>query len=412
MGQSLLRFRTEHMMMFHRSTKILSEERLHGFSPVTLLSLFALCLFFSPSRAQADEILNTVHSHYREQIQRIRDSLERDKDVAEQKEALADARRTVRWVFEEPGAAALESRIINRKVSKEFFELGIPVIIHPIPTRPFLFQRFSDHSIRITNFEKGTILVKTSIPYLQDGGMKKARTEGILLAALLMRDQVLYLPVREKILLKRDVPPEALLPNGPLAMTILNRAITPSGFKVQTLPLAAGGGIVLVRMEIPIPLHLGGQIATKISNLSFSSNLPSQKRQYRRTLPTGLILDARHLRISPFRDIILASDEGYILMKPDEGRDSGSLPLGWAAFTDTLSPTLLRERVGPHPLTVRADELVHRQVFLLPQDEARKVAFLFSGTTLLNTGHILIRVAPGKSLSPDRISHTLPQRKK
>ena len=405
------------MMMFHRLTKILPEGSLHGFSPVPLItpfmfSLFSLCLFFSPSPAHADEILDTVHSHYREQIQRIRDSLERDKDEAEQKEALADARRTVRWVFEEPGAAALEARIINRKVSKEFFELGIPVIIHPIPARPFLLQRFTDHSIRVTNFEKGTILVKTSIPYLQDGGMKKARTEAILLAALLLRDQVLFLPVREKFLLKRDLPPEALLPNGPLAMTILNRAITPSGFKVQTLPLAAGGGIVLVRMEIPIPLHLGGQMATKISNLSFSSNLPIQKRRYRQTLPTGLILDARHLRISPFRDIILASDEGYILMKPDEGRDSGALPLGWAAFTDTLTPTLLLERVGPHPLTVQPDELVHRQVFLLPQVEARKVAFLFSGTTLLSTGHILIRLAPGKSLPPHTISHTMPRRKK
>nr|EES52582.1 MAG: protein of unknown function [Leptospirillum ferrodiazotrophum] len=405
------------MMMFHRLTKILPEGSLHGFSPVPLLtpfmfSLFSLCLFFSPSPAHADEILDTVHSHYREQIQRIRDSLERDKDEAEQKEALADARRTVRWVFEEPGAAALEARIINRKVSKEFFQLGIPVIIHPVPARPFLLQRFTDHSIRVTNFEKGTILVKTSIPYLQDGGMKKARTEAILLAALLLRDQVLFLPVREKFLLKRDLPPEALLPNGPLAMTILNRAITPSGFKVQTLPLAAGGGIVLVRMEIPIPLHLGGQMATKISNLSFSSNLPIQKRRYRQTLPTGLILDARHLRISPFRDIILASDEGYILMKPDEGRDSGALPLGWAAFTDTLTPTLLLERVGPHPLTVQPDELVHRQVFLLPQVEARKVAFLFSGTTLLSTGHILIRLAPGKSLPPHTISHTMPRRKK
>ena len=405
------------MMMFHRLTKILPEGSLHGFSPVPLItpfmfSLFSLCLFFSPSPAHADEILDTVHSHYREQIQRIRDSLERDKDKAEQKEALADARRTVRWVFEEPGAAALEARIINRKVSKEFFQLGIPVIIHPVPARPFLLQRFTDHSIRVTNFEKGTILVKTSIPYLQDGGMKKARTEAILLAALLLRDQVLFLPVREKFLLKRDLPPEALLPNGPLAMTILNRAITPSGFKVQTLPLAAGGGIVLVRMEIPIPLHLGGQMATKISNLSFSSNLPIQKRRYRQTLPTGLILDARHLRISPFRDIILASDEGYILMKPDEGRDSGALPLGWAAFTDTLTPTLLLERVGPHPLTVRPDELVHRQVFLLPQVEARKVAFLFSGTTLLSTGHILIRLAPGKSLTPHTISHTMPRRKK
>ena len=405
------------MMMFHRLTKILPEGSLHGFSPVPLIapfmfSLFSLCLFFSPSPAHADEILDTVHSHYREQIQRIRDSLERDKDEAEQKEVLADARRTVRWVFEEPGAAALEARIINRKVSKEFFQLGIPVIIHPVPARPFLLQRFTDHSIRVTNFEKGTILVKTSIPYLQDGGMKKARTEAILLAALLLRDQVLFLPVREKFLLKRDLPPEALLPNGPLAMTILNRAITPSGFKVQTLPLAAGGGIVLVRMEIPIPLHLGGEMATKISNLSFSSNLPIQKRRYRQTLPTGLILDARHLRISPFRDIILASDEGYILMKPDEGRDSGALPLGWAAFTDTLTPTLLLERVGPHPLTVRPDELVHRQVFLLPQVEARKVAFLFSGTTLLSTGHILIRLAPGKSLPPHTISHTMPRRKK
>ena len=405
------------MMMFHRLTKILPEGSLHGFSPVPLIapfmfSLFSLCLFFSPSPAHADEILDTVHSHYREQIQRIRDSLERDKDEAEQKEVLADARRTVRWVFEEPGAAALEARIINRKVSKEFFQLGIPVIIHPVPARPFLLQRFTDHSIRVTNFEKGTILVKTSIPYLQDGGMKKARTEAILLAALLLRDQVLFLPVREKFLLKRDLPPEALLPNGPLAMMILNRALTPSGFKVQTLPLAAGGGIVLVRMEIPIPLHLGGQMATKISNLSFSSNLPIQKRRYRQTLPTGLILDARHLRISPFRDIILASDEGYILMKPDEGRDSGALPLGWAAFTDTLTPTLLLERVGPHPLTVQPDELVHRQVFLLPQVEARKVAFLFSGTTLLSTGHILIRLAPGKSLPPHTISHTMPRRKK
>ena len=403
--------------MFHRLTKILPEGSLHGFSPVPLItpfmfSLFSLCLFFSPSPAHADEILDTVHSHYREQIQRIRDSLERDKDEAEQKESLADARRTVRWVFEEPGAAALEARLINRKVSKEFFQLGIPIIIHPVPARPFLLQRFTDHSIRVTNFEKGTILVKTSIPYLQDGGMKKARTEAILLAALLLRDQVLFLPVREKFLLKRDLPPEALLPNGPLAMTILNRAITPSGFKVQTLPLAAGGGIVLVRMEIPIPLHLGGQMATKISNLSFSSNLPIQKRRYRQTLPTGLILDARHLRISPFRDIILASDEGYILMKPDEGRDSGALPLGWAAFTDTLTPTLLLERVGPHPLTVQPDELVHRQVFLLPQVEARKVAFLFSGTTLLSTGHILIRLAPGKSLPPHTISHTMPRRKK
>ena len=405
------------MMMFHRLTKILPEGSLHGFSPVPLIapfmfSLFSLCLFFSPSPAHADEILDTVHSHYREQIQRIRDSLERDKDEAEQKEVLADARRTVRWVFEEPGAAALEARIINRKVSKEFFQLGIPVIIHPVPARPFLLQRFTDHSIRVTNFEKGTILVKASIPYLQDGGMKKARTEAILLAAILLRDQILFLPVREKFLLKRDLPPEALLPNGPLAMMILNRALTPSGFKVQTLPLAAGGGIVLVRMEIPIPLHLGGQIATKISNLSFSSNLPIQKRRYRQTLPTGLILDARHLRISPFRDIILASNEGYILMKPDEGRDSGALPLGWAAFTDTLTPTLLRERVGPHPLTVRPDELVHRQVFLLPQVEARKVAFLFSGTTLLSTGHILIRLSPGKSLPPHTTSHTMPRRKK
>ncbi|MGC8530070.1 MAG: hypothetical protein ACP5OP_07745 [Leptospirillia bacterium] len=405
------------MMTSYRSHNILPDKDLPPSSflsspaPV-MISLFSLWLFFSPSLAHADEILNTVHSHYREQIQRIRKSLDRGKDEAEQKEAMEDARRTVRWIFEEPQAAALEARIIHRKVSKEFFELGIPVIIHPVPTRPFLLQRFTDHSIRITNFEKGTILVKTSIPFLQDGGMKKARTEAILLAALLMRDQILSLPVRERFPLKRDVPLEALLPNGPLAMTILNRAITPSGFTVRALPLAAGGGIILVRMEIPIPLHLGGKIATKISNLSFSSNLPVQKRHYRQRLPTGLILDARHLRISPFRDIILASDEGYILMKPDEGRDSGSLPLGWAAFTDNPSPALLQERVGPHPLTVRVDELVHRQVFLLPQDKARKVALLFSGTTLLNTGHILIRLATGKSQLPHKTSGSINRRKK
>ena len=404
-------------MIFYRPFPLLLQALLrilirnNALTLTLVLSVLALS-YVSPAPSRADEILDTVHSHYKDQVQRIRDSLESGRSEAEQKETLSDARRTVRWIFEEPKASRKEGDLLDKKISKEFQELGIPVVIHPVPARPFILQRFTDHSIRITDFEKGTILVKTTLPFLQDGRMKKARTEAILLAALLLRDQILSLPVRERLTLKKDLPPEALLPHGPLALTILNRAITPQGFSVRILPLAAGGGIVRVRLEIPIPLHLGGHMASQISTLSFSATPPALKKQTRPLLPTGLILDTRHLRVSPFRDIMLASDEGYILMKPDAGRDSGSLPLGWASFSEDPSADLLKERVGRHPLTIRPEAVVHHQVFLLSRKDALTVSRLFLGTPLLRTGHILIRLSSSELRSSHRSSPTSARRKK
>ncbi len=384
-------------MTFNRLYQPCLQKLLRTFQLISIMSLTmtlstGFLVFIPPASSRADEILDTVHSHYKDQVQRIHDALESGKKEAEQKETLSDARRTVRWIFEEPHASENEGRLLNARISKEFHELGIPVIIRPVPVRPFIFQRFTDHSISITDFENNTILVKTTLPFLQDGKMKRARTEAILLAALLLRDQILSLPVREHLALKKDLPAEALLLHGPLALTILNRAITPQGFLVRILPLAAGGGIVQVRMQIPIPLHLGKK-TSPISAFRASPPTPPYKNLGQHPLPTGLILDARQLRLSPFRDIMIASAKGEMLVKPDDGRDSGSLPFGWAAFTDTPSPDLLNARVGVHPLTIRPEALIHHQVFLLSRKDARKVTALFQGTPLLKTGHILIRLA-------------------
>ncbi len=404
-------------MIFYRSFASFPRKILRPLpqsSSLTLALAFTIFFLFFPTPApsSADEILDTIHSHYRDQVQRIREALESGKSEEEEKETLSDARRTVRWIFEEPEASQREGQIIDKRVSKEFLELGIPVVIHPVPARPFILQRFTDHSIRLTNFEKGTILVKTSLPFLQDGKMKKARTEAILLAALLLREQILSLPVRAQLPVRKDLPPEALLLHGPLASTILNRAITRQGFSVKILPLAAGGGLVLVRMEIPLPLHVGGALASRMANLSFSSTIPAHKELNRHIHPTGLILDARALKITPFRDVMIASDEGYILMKPNAGRDSGSPPLGWGAFTDTLSPDILAERVGAHPLTIRPVTIAHHQVFLLSKKDARTVSDLFLGTPLLSTGHILIRLASNPlGLSPRSSSPSFRRKK-
>ena len=359
-------------------------------------SIFLSCfltLFSSPAPAKADEVLDTEHSHYREQIERIRNSLEQAKDQKDQKETLADARRTARWVFEEPAAARTEGDRLNRRISKEFLELGIPVVIHPAPSRPVILQKFTDHSIRITDFERGLILVRVSVPFLRDGAMKRSRSIGILLATLLLKDQILALPLRERIPLSKYLPSEALKPKAPLAMEILSRALSPTGFHVRIMPLAAGGGIVVIHMELPIPLHLAQNKAIGLDGLTLSSEKGSEK--LRRGLPpTGLIVDARRLHVTPFRDILLASSNGQILMKPDDGRDSGSLPHGWAGFSEAPSPAVLKERVGPHPLVVRPDALIHHQLFLLSQKDFHRVSLLFSWTGLLKTGHILVRVAP------------------
>lgn len=358
-----------------------------------VIMLFLSISLLSPLPSRADEVLDTEHSHYREQIERIRNSLEQGEDKKDRKETLSDARRTARWVFEEPVAARREGLRLNRRISKEFRELGIPVVIHPDPSRPVILQKFTDHSIRITDFEKGTILVKASVPFLRDVAMKRSRTIGILLATLLLKDQILSLPLRERIPLSRYLPPEALNPNGPLAMEILTRALAPTGFHVRIMPLAAGGGIVVIHMEIPIPLHLAEDKAIGLDRLTLSSAKIPQRPNHALP-PTGLIIDARHLPVTPFRDILLASNNGQILMKPDDGRDSGALPHGWAGFSDDPSQAVLRERVGPRPLVVRPTSLIHHQLFLLSQRDYRRVSLLFAGTGLLKTGHILVRVAP------------------
>ena len=369
-----------------------------------LAGIFWLFLL-SPGHSLADEILNEEHSHYRDQIQRIREALERGKTESDVRSLLDDARRSARWIFKEPGAAETVERRLSRRIDKEFFDLNLPVLIHTLPARPFLLQKTTPHSSLVTNFEEGTITSQVTVPFFENNGMRKARNEAVFLSILLLRDGIMDLPVREFILLRKTAPPETFQSGGTVARYLIANGLTRSNLSVDIHALAAGGGIALARIIIPLPLHIGDSLALAMER-STASPPPSDTTFFkpRGLPPTGLLIDARHYRIHPFRDVLLISDTRHILMIPDEGRPSGVLPFGWAGWSDGLNTEALERRVGLHPLVVRPEEFLHRQVFVFSKRDSRNILQTLYSSKLMSTGHILILLSPQRLVRPPALS--------
>ena len=365
----------------------------------------ALCvLVFSPTFSLADEILHEEHSHYRDQIRRIQDALEKKKKENDFQTLLADARRSARWIFKETRAAETVKRRLDRHIDREFFDLDLPVLIHPLPVHPFLIQKTTSHSSLVTDFEKGTITARVSVPFFEDRGLIKARNEAVFLSILLLRDGIRHLPVREFVPLVKTLPPEASLPGGPIEQYLISRGLTSSNLSMDIHTLAAGGGIALAKIVIPFPLHIGDKLAINIERSAGATVQPGLLHPSVHKLPpTGLVVDARRLRIHPFRDLVLLSETRRILMIPDEGRPSESLPFGWAGWSDGQNTEALQQRVGLNPLVVRPEEFVHHQVFLLSRKDAAKIIADLLPTRLLEAGHILVLVSPQRLIRPSAV---------
>ncbi len=360
-----------------------------------------------PGPSPAEEILNEEHSHYRDQIQRIHEALEKNKTESDVRSLLDDARRSARWIFKEPGAAETVERRLGRRIDKEFFELNLPVLIHTLPARPFLLQKTTPHSSVVTNFEEGTITSQVTVPFFENNGLRKARNEAVFLSILLLRDGIMNLPVREFVRLRKTAPPETFQAGGTVERYLIANGLTRSNLFVDIHALAAGGGIALARITLPLPLHIGDNLALTMERSAASPPPPDMIAFKPHGLPpTGLLIDARRYRIHPFRDVILISDTRHILMIPDEGRPSGVLPYGWAGWSDGLDIEAVERRVGLRPLVVRPEEFLHRQVFVFSQRDSRKILHSLYPSKLMATGHILILLAPQRLVRPPSLSKT------
>ena len=359
-------------------------------------------LLLASCPAPAEEILHEEHSHYREQVRRIQEALENGKKENDIKSLLTDAKRSARWIFKEPKAADKVNRRLGRRIDKEFFDLNLPVLIHPLPARPFLLQKTTAHSSLVTNFEEGTITVRVSVPFFEDSGRRKARNEAVFLSIILLRSGILDLPVREFVPLSKTIPPEASLSGGTIEQFLVSKGLTRSGLSVEIHTLAAGGGIALAKIVIPVPLHIGDALALDMERSTAASFVPTGREPSpRRNLPpTGLVIDGRAIRVRPFRDLVLLSDTRHILMIPDEGRPSASLPFGWAGWSDGQETVSLEKRVGENPLVVRPEEFLHHQVFVLTRKDAERIYRTLIPSKLLSTGHIMVLVSPQNLLRP------------
>ncbi len=359
----------------------------------------------TPGLSFAEEILNEEHSHYRDQIHRIHEALEKGKEENAINSLLSDARRSARWIFEEPAAAETVERRLGRRIDREFFDLNLPVLIHPLPARPFLLQKTTPHSSLVTDFEEGTITARVTVPFFENNGMRKARNEAVFLSILLLRDGIMNLPVREFVRLRKTVPSEAYQSGGTIAKYLISKGLARKGLSVEIHPLAAGGGIALASIVLPVPLHIGDTLALTLERSAASPPLLDKTFSNAGGLPpTGLLIDARRFRIHPFRDLVLLSDSRRILMIPDEGRPSGVRPFGWAGWSDGQDVSAIEQRVGLHPLVVRPEEFLHRQVFVFSQRDARRILQSLYSSKLLSTGHILVLLAPQRLVSPPALS--------
>lgn len=359
-------------------------------------------LLIAPCSSLAEEILHEEHSHYREQVRRIQEALEKGKKENDIKSLLTDARRSARWIFKEPKAADKVNRRLGRRIDKEFFDLNLPVLIHPLPARPFLLQKTTAHSSLVTNFEEGTLTVRVAVPFFEDSGRRKARNEAVFLSIILLRTGILDLPVREFVPLSKTIPPEASLSGGTIEQYLVSKGLTPSGLSVEIHTLAAGGGIALARIVIPVPLHIGDALALDMERSAAASFAPTGRElPPRRNLPpTGLVIDARAFRVRPFRDLVLLSDTRHILMIPDEGRPSASLPFGWAGWSDGQETTPLEKRVGENPLVLRPEEFLHHQVFVFTRKDSERIFRSLIPSRLLSAGHIMVLVSPQNLVRP------------
>ncbi len=365
--------------------------------------LFFLFLWAAP--AGADEFLDGEHSHYRQQILRIQEALEKGQKEVDQKSLLSDARRSARWIFAEPEAARTEKLRMNRRIRKEFFDLNLPVMVHTLPARPFLLQKTTSFSSLVTNFESGTIIAKVTVPYFEDKGLRKARNEAVFLSILLVKEGILSLPVLEGTPLTHTIPPKADQSGGTIETYIADKGITAEGLSLETHNLAAGGGIAVATLSIPIPLHIGNRLHLEMMRQEFSASTDTHCGPSRRKLPpTGLILDLRGKKIRPFRDPILVSETHILLLIPDVGRPSESIPHGWAGWTDGLDPTPIRKRVGTHPLVVRPEGFRHSQVFVLSAGDGLTVCRDLFPSKLLSSGHVMILVDPQQPVLTGRSS--------
>lgn len=359
-------------------------------------------LLFSPCPSLAEEILHEEHSHYREQVRRIQEALEKGKNENDIKSLLADARRSAQWIFKEPKAAEKVNRRLGRRIDKEFFDLNLPVLIHTLPAQPFLLQKTTAHSSLVTNFEEGTLTVRVTVPFFEDSGRRKARNEAVFLSIILLRTGIMDLPVREFVPLSKTIPPEASLSGGTIEQYLVSKGLTPSGLSVKIHTLAAGGGIALARIVIPLPLHIGDALALDMERSATTPFVPAgRERSSRRKLPpTGLVIDARAFRVRPFRDLVLLSGTRHILMIPDAGRPSDSLPFGWAGWSDGQETVSIEKRVGENPLVVRPEEFLHHQVFVFSRKDAERIYRTLVPSKLLFTGHIMVLVLPQNLLRP------------
>jgi hypothetical protein len=202
--------------------------------------------------------------------------------------------------------------------------------------------------------------------------------------------------------LSKTIPPEASLSGGTIEQFLVSKGLTRSGLSVEIHTLAAGGGIALARIVIPVPLHIGDALALDMERSAAASFVPTGREPSpRRNLPpTGLVIDARSFRVRPFRDLVLLSDTRHILMIPDEGRPSASLPFGWAGWSDGQETVSLEKRVGENPLVVRPEEFLHHQVFVLTRKDAERIYRTLISSKLLSTGHIMVLVSPQNLLRP------------
>ena len=348
----------------------------------------------------SDELLNTEHSHYRDQINRIRNALEQDSDLKSYQSQIADAKRSIQWIFEEPVAAAEEESRLESRISKEFLDLNLPVLIHPSPPHRVVTEKTTVFSSLTLDFSTGQIVVFVAVPYFQDSGIRRAKNESVFLTLILLRRGIMELPLDEKDTLSLSMRGEPQKPGGLIARYMQTVGLSPDHLSLSIKKLAAGGGIAITACTVPFPLHIGGNLRESIERTSYRPFSPAPGASTG-TLPTGLIIDASAFSLKPFRDPVLVSEHRERLFVPDAGRPSSAMPYGWAGWVDSLEdPETLLQRVGPRPLRIVPEAVVDNNVFIVKEQEADRLSRFFSGTKLLSSGHIIILISPGPSPLP------------
>jgi hypothetical protein len=365
------------------------------FPPLSFFSIFYF-LLLATVPVLSDELLDQEHQHYSQQLNRIREALGKKEDKkAETASLVSDALRSEKWIFEEPKAAETEERHLTKRISKEFLDLDLPVLIHPTPPRSILTEKTTSFSRLLVNYSTQQILVTVSVPYFQDSGMRKAKNEATFLSILLLQDGIMEVVVDGAHTISESVSEHILEPGGLMEKFISTHGLTKENLSVDINRLAAGGGLATTHITIPFPLHIGGTLFLEVAKKSYPPYSPvSIKKPSRKHPYTGLILDARPFKIKPFRDLVLISDQNMSLFIPDQRRSSQSVPFGWAGWEDGLSPAEMRKRVGGNPLVIRPAGIINHHIIVLTQVDSEKVFRSFQTTKLLSSGHISILVPP------------------